>query len=112
MPRSLYPLLLVAIGGGFAIAFAVICIPAVLTTGDIPGAFAAGFVNPFATGYSLDVFSCWAVLAVWVIYERKTLGIRHGWITLVLGVVPGVATGFAAYLLLRDRQRPSTQTHE
>ncbi|WP_369010820.1 DUF2834 domain-containing protein [Klebsiella pneumoniae] len=31
-------------------------------------------------------------------------GIRHGWVALLLGVVPGVATGFAVYLLIRLNQ--------
>ena len=71
---------------------------------DIIGAFAAGFVNPFAVGYSTDVFFCWFVLAVWIWFEASTQAIRHGWICLMLGIVPGVAVGFALYLLLRHSQ--------
>lgn len=44
------------------------------------------------------------MLAVWVMYEAKVKGIRHGWVALLLGVVPGVATGFAVYLLIRLKQ--------
>jgi hypothetical protein len=44
------------------------------------------------------------VLAIWVLYEARMKGIRHGWIALALGVVPGVATGFGVYLLLRLNQ--------
>ncbi|MDD3446684.1 MAG: DUF2834 domain-containing protein, partial [Zavarzinia sp.] len=65
--------------------------------------FGQGFVNPFSTGYSLDVLTCWAVLAVWIIRDARVAGIRHGWIALVLGIVPGVAVGFAFYLWLRSR---------
>lgn len=106
MNRTLYQALLWLLGLGFALAFAVMVMPAVLRDGDIIGAFAAGFVNPYSSGYALDAILCWCVLAVWIIHEKSTLGIRHGWIALVLGVAPGVATGFAFYLLLRSRQRP------
>lgn len=106
MSRSLFQTLLWLLGLGFALAFTLLVVPALLRDGDVVGAFAAGFVNPYASGYALDAILCWCVLAAWVLYEAKTLGIRHGWIALLLGVAPGVATGFAAYLLLRLRQRP------
>ncbi|HSW14178.1 MAG TPA: DUF2834 domain-containing protein [Solimonas sp.] len=106
MNRASFQALLWLLGLGFALAFLVVVMPAVLRDGDIVGGFAAGFVNPYASGYALDAILCWCVLAAWVAYEAKTLGIRHGWITLLLGIAPGVATGFAAYLLLRMRQRP------
>jgi hypothetical protein len=105
MPLAVYRLLLIALGGGFAVAFALIVLPPLLREPDVLGAFAAGFVNPYASGYALDAILCWCVLAVWVIHEARTAGVRHGWIALVLGVVPGVATGFAVYLLLRLSQR-------
>ena len=70
---------------------------------DILAAFGAGFVNPYSSGYSADVIACWLILAIWVVYEAKSRSVRHGWVCLVVGVVPGVATGFAAYLLLRAK---------
>jgi hypothetical protein len=104
MPQSLYKVLLIALGAGFALAFAFIVIPPLLASGDVLGAFGAGFVNPYATGYALDTLTCWCVLAVWIAYERKRYGVRHGWLALLLGIAPGVATGFALYLLLRVQQ--------
>ncbi|WP_372638275.1 DUF2834 domain-containing protein [Alcanivorax jadensis] len=44
------------------------------------------------------------VLAIWVVFERQRYQIRGGWLALLLGVVPGVAVGFALYLLMRQRQ--------
>ncbi len=88
----------------FTAVFAVVVIPALMQDGDIVGAFAAGFVNPYSTGYSADVILCWVTLAVWVIYDVQAHSIRHGWICLILGVVPGVAVGFPLYLILRSRQ--------
>ena len=89
---------------GFALAFIIIVMPPLLANPDVIGAFAAGFVNPYASGYALDTIMCWCVLATWVVYEARAKGMRHGWVALLLGVVPGVATGFAVYLLLRLRQ--------
>ncbi|MBK7685675.1 MAG: DUF2834 domain-containing protein [Rhodocyclaceae bacterium] len=101
MSLNTFRALLVGFGATFAVAFTVICVPPFLRNPDIIGAFAGGFVNPFATGYALDAIFCWLVLACWVTYEAKLDGIKHGWVALILGVVPGVATGFAVYLLLR-----------
>lgn len=72
---------------------------------DIIGAFAGGFVNPYASGYSTDVLCCWVILLLWVIYEYPR--IKHGWICLLLGLVPGVAFGFALYLIMRTNQLKS-----
>ena len=76
---------------------------------DLIGAIKSGFVNPYAAGFSTDAVCCWVVLALWVIYEKFGLGIKHGWLALLLGVVPGVATGFALYLVLRMNQASANQ---
>jgi hypothetical protein len=104
MSVNAFRVVLVAIALVFALAFAAICGPAFLENPDVVAAFAGGFVNPFSTGYALDTVFCWLVLATWVVFEAKTHGVRHGWVALLLGVVPGVATGLAVYLLLRLRQ--------
>jgi hypothetical protein len=103
MGRTLYWALITLFGTGFAAAFAVIVVPPLLENPDIPGAFAAGFVNPYAAGYSLDAIFSWLILSTWIIYERITLKVRYGWAAIVLGLAPGVATGFALYLFLRQR---------
>lgn len=104
MGTQAYRIFLVLLAVAFAVAFALVCIPPFVENPDIVAAFAGGFVNPFASGYAIDIFFTWAVLAVWVMYEAKVKGIRHGWVALLLGVVPGVATGFAVYLLIRLKQ--------
>lgn len=81
--------------------------PMFIANPDLIGAVKAGFVNPYATGFSTDTICCWLVLAAWVVYEKFEKGIKHGWIALVIGLVPGVATGFALYLVMRMRQLPS-----
>ena len=105
MSTSLFRALVIIIGSFFTLAFFVIVVPPFLRNPDVIGAFAAGFVNPVAAGYSLDTISCWCLLAVWVLFEAKEKGIRFGWVALILGVVPGVATGLSVYLLIRLKQQ-------
>ncbi len=104
MNEKLFQLVTIGFGAAFAVAFLVIVVPPLLTSGDIAGAFAAGFVNPYATGYSLDAIFCALILIGWVLYERSALNIKHGWIAIPLSFAPGVATAFAAYLVIRSRQ--------
>lgn len=104
MSKGVFESIVIALGAAFAVAFAIIVVPALLDTGDIVGAFAAGFVNPFSSGYSLDVILCALILFVWIAYERGSTSVKYGWIAVPLSFVPGVATGFAFYLVLRSRQ--------
>lgn len=104
MPNKVFELTIMALGATFAIAFCFIVVPPLLESGDVIGAFAAGFVNPFSSGYSLDVIICGVILWAWIIHERNSLGVRYGWIAIPLSLVPGVATGFAVYLIIRSRQ--------
>ena len=112
MQERTFALAVAAIGIAFTVFFCAVVVPPLLADPDILGALAAGFVNPYASGYSADVLCCWAVLAVWVWFEAKTRAIRHGWLCLLLAVVPGVAVGFACYLLLRQRQLPGDRADE
>ena len=102
--EKLFRRLLLLVALSFSAVFAVLIIPPLLANPDIIAAAAGGFVNPFAAGYATDVILCWVVLAIRVIFERQRYQIRGGWLALVLGVVPGVAVGFALYLLMRQRQ--------
>lgn len=104
MTEKTFKLSMLILGIGFTLIFCVVVAPAVIESGDILGAFAAGFVNPFASGYSADVFFCWFILVAWVWFEAANYGIKHGWVCLLLGAVPGVAVGFALYLVIRHRQ--------
>lgn len=104
MTRTAFELLVASLGAAFAIAFCAIVVPALIKNSDIAGAFAAGFVNPFSSGYSLDAILCGLILVTWVVYERSALNIRHGWVAIPLSFAPGVATAFGVYLLIRSRQ--------
>jgi hypothetical protein len=104
MIEPLFKAIIIAAAATFTVLFAYWCIPPQITNPDIIGAFAAGFVNPYASGYAADTLACWVILTAWIAYEAKAKGVRHGWVCAVLGIVPGVAVGFAGYLLLRARQ--------
>lgn len=104
MTRMAFETTIVLLGSAFAVFFFVTVLPPALASGDIAGAFAAGFVNPFAAGYSTDVIICAMILLAWAAYERSHLGIRHGWVVVPLSFMPGVAVAFAVYLLIRSRQ--------
>lgn len=93
-----------AVALAFTVLFCFLVLPSLYRNPDILAAFAAGFVNPYAAGYSADGIACWLILAIWVVFEAKTRSIRRGWICLMIGIIPGVAVGFASYLLLRLAQ--------
>lgn len=104
MTARQFTLAMYAVAVGFTAFFAAVVIPALVEDPNIFDAFAAGFDNPFAAGYSTDVILCWVALAIWVAYEAKALNVRKGWICLALGVVPGVAVGLPLYIVMRHRQ--------
>lgn len=104
MNQTVFNAAMVVIAIAFTAFFTVTIVPLMFTQADVMTAIMGGFVNPYAAGYSTDVILCWVVLACWVIYEAKTYRIKHGWICLLLGAVPGVAVGLPLYLLLRQRQ--------
>lgn len=102
MSSTAYRYALILIALIFTSLFCYLVLPPLMQDFDLVGAFAAGFANPYAAGFSADTLSCWAVLAVWVIHERQK--VPNGWVALVLGVVPGVAVGFVVYLLMRHKR--------
>ena len=71
MTTGTFRLLLVLWAALFALLFVVIVIPPLIGDPDLLAAISAGFVNPYATGYSLDTIMCWVVLTTWVAYEAK-----------------------------------------
>jgi Terpene cyclase DEP1 len=96
---------LVALAVTFTIVFVVLIPPALIRDGfDFWGAARDTFVNPYASGVSVDVLMSYAVLVVWVFHEARTRQVRRGWIALALGLVTGLTVGLVAYLLIRLRQ--------
>lgn len=93
----------------FLLFFLFIVLPASISLNDVQATLAAGFVNPLASGYAIDAIACWLIMAVWIVYERQTLAVRHGWLCCLLGIIPGVAVGFALYLVIRQAQLETTR---
>lgn len=101
---KVFKVAMAAVALGFTLIFCVVVVPALIENPDVIGALAAGFVNPYAAGYSSDVIFCWLALAVLVVYDAKVLSVKHGWICLLLGLMPGVAVGMALYFIVRSSQ--------
>ena len=108
MGESQFRVAIVTVALAFTGLFCVVVVPPLIENPDVLGAFAAGFVNPYSSGYSADVIACWMLLAIWVIHEAHSRSVKNGWVCLVLGIVPGVAVGLAAYLLLRSMQQSAS----
>ena len=104
MNQQAFKFTIIAAAAAFTALFAYWCIPPQIANPDIIGAFAAGFVNPYSSGYAADTIACWVILSAWILYDRKAHGVRHGLWFIAIGLVPGVAVGFAGYLLLRMQQ--------
>lgn len=104
MREAAFKATIIAAALTFLAVFALVVTPPLLADPDVVGALAAGFVNPYSSGYSADVLACWVILSAWIVYERQTMAIRHGWVCIALGLIPGVAVGFSLYLLMRMRQ--------
>ena len=104
MTEAAFKRAIIITASAFLAVFIFYTLPAALELNDVFQSFAAGFVNPFATGYSVDVIACGFILIFWILFEAKHSGIRYGWVCILLCIVPGVAVGFTAYLLLRQKQ--------
>jgi len=102
MKKKIFKISLALVAIFFTLIFCFMVIPALMENTDIVEAIKGGFVNPYATGYSMDAICCWTILLIWVIYEMPK--IKYGWVCLLLGLIPGVAVGFAAYLIIRTNQ--------
>ena len=96
----------IAIAAAFSALFFVRVVPALWPVVDLPKvALLDGLVNPTALGYTADTLATGLVLIAWILYERVALGVRRGWIAILLCLVPGVVAGLTAYLLIRQAER-------
>lgn len=80
MSLTIFRILVGALGLLFAAIFCIVVVPPLIESGDVVGAALAGFVNPYAAGYSSDTILCWCVLAVWVYTNAaRTRSSTAGW---------------------------------
>jgi len=101
---KLFKTILVLVIIGFTVFFFAYFLPPIIKNPDIAVILQSGFVNSYATGFSIDLIACWLVLILFVFYESKTRSIKYGWVCIILGLVPGVVVGWSVYLLLRNSQ--------
>ena len=98
--------IIVGIAAAFSAFFFAGVLPALVPVVDLAKvALLDGLVNPTAMGYTADTIATALVLMAWIAYERVARGVRRGWIAAVLCLVPGVAVGLTAYLLIRRFDR-------
>ena len=86
MKESTFKTLLILIEVSFVVFAAVVFFAPIIKNPDIIGVLKAGFVNPYATTYSVDLIACWVVLIIWIIYERNELRIKNGWVCIPIGL--------------------------
>ena len=101
MNESIFRVLLIIVATGFALYALLFFFPPIIENPDIIGVLKAGFVNPYATAYSIDLIACWVVLILWIAHERFVLHVEHGWICVPIGLTLGVVIGLSLYLLMR-----------
>jgi len=103
--------LLIVIAVGFICYALVFFFPPIIENPDIIGVLKAGFVNPYASAYSIDLIACWVILIFWIFHERLTFEIKFGWVCIPIGLILGVVVGLSLYLLMRmshfSKQRES-----
>jgi uncharacterized protein DUF2834 len=105
MPETRFDWVLIALGLAFVVTIGIVLVPTFLDDGlDLGHAFAQALVNPYASGFAIDLLFTYAVLFAWVVYEYQYRDVQHGWVALVLGFLIGVSVGFVAYLLIRHRE--------
>jgi len=101
---KIFKAILVLVIIGFTVFFFAYFLPPIIKDPDIVVILQSGFVNSYATGFSIDLIACWVVLILFVFYESKTKSIKYGWVCILLGLVPGVVVGWSVYLILRNSQ--------
>ncbi len=70
---------------------------------DVAEFIRQGFANHASSSLAADIGVVFLAFAVFVVAESRRLGMRHGWLYIVLGL--GVAAAFAFPLFLGMRER-------
>ena len=101
MNEKVFRVLLIIIAVGFILFALMFFFPPIIKDPDIIGVLRAGFVNVYATTYSIDLIACWVVLIFWIFHERHIYQIKLGWVCIPTGLILGVVVGLSFYLLIR-----------
>jgi len=101
MSEFIFRLVLIVISISFVLYALIFFFPPIIENPDIIGVLKAGFVNTYATAYSIDLIACWVVLIFWIFHERSAFQIKLGWVCIPVGLILGVVVGLSLYLLIR-----------
>lgn len=61
-------------------------------------------VNPAAASALMDLTFGYIILSLWMVLEARRLGMRFGWLYIVLAVGISFAFGVGLFLMLRERR--------
>lgn len=64
----------------------------------------AGFVNPAAASLSCDILVVALAASVWMVVEARRVGVRHGWVFVVLGWFVAMAFAIPLFWAVRERR--------
>ena len=107
MPSTRFDRIVIGLAAAFVVALAVFVVPTFVDDHlDLAHAFDQALLNPYDTGFAMDLLFTYLILVTWVVYEAIYRDVRYGWIAVALGLLVGVSVGFAAYLVIRHREKP------
>lgn len=61
-------------------------------------------VNPASSSALMDLTFGYIILSIWMVLEARRLGMRFGWLYIVLAVGISFAFGVGLFLMLRERR--------
>lgn len=64
----------------------------------------SGFVNPAAASLSSDIFVVALAASVWMVVEARRIGVRHGWVYVLLGWCVAMAFAIPLFWAVRERR--------
>lgn len=72
-------------------------------TFDIVEFLRQGYANNASASLTSDIVVAFLAFCVFVLAECRRLGMRHGWLYVVLGTVVAMAFAFPLFLYMRER---------
>ena len=71
---------------------------------SLVGFVQSGFANPAAASLSCDILVVVLAASVWLIVEARRIGVRHGWVFVVLGWFVAMAFAIPLFWAVRERK--------
>jgi hypothetical protein len=71
---------------------------------SLVGFVQGGFANPAAASLSCDILVVALAASVWMVVEARRIGVRHGWVFVVLGWAVAMAFAIPLFWAVRERR--------